>query len=310
MVLIPPKPNGTVEAIYAAYEARQDEGWRAHLGASIIGTNCMRALWYSFHWATRISFSGRMLRLFQTGHKQEDRLVEDLRAIGVTVLEVDPETGRQWQVRDESGHFGGSKDGVAIGIPEAPKTWHLCEFKTSNIKGFEKLKKEGVQKAKPLHHAQMQTYMHMGGLERALYLAVCKDTDELYAERISADPEEGKRLVAKAHSIINSPTPLSRISNDLNWFECKWCDHKAICHGEAFPERNCRTCLHSTPVAEGRWHCGLHDMMLTTTQQREGCGGHLFIPQLVPGAQVDADEHLTWIEYRLTDGRVWRDEVE
>jgi len=310
MVAIPPCHSLTVEAIYAAYEARQDDGWRAHMGASIIGTNCARALWYSFRWTTRISFSGRMLRLFQTGHKQEDRLVEDLRSIGVTVLEVDPETGRQFQVRDETGHFGGSMDGVALGVPEAPKSWHLCEFKTSNIKGFEKLKREGVQKAKPLHHAQMITYMHLGGIDRALYLAVCKDTDELYAERIHSDPVEGARLVAKAQSIINAPIPPQRISNDANWFECKFCDHRELCHGEKFPERNCRTCLHSTPAADGQWDCALHNINPTTSQQHEGCGGHLFIPHIVPGEQVDADEHLTWVEYRMRDGRVWRDEVE
>jgi hypothetical protein len=44
-------------------------------------------------------------------------------------------------VRDEAGHFGGSMDAVALGIPEAPKTWHLCEFKTHNAKSFADLQK-------------------------------------------------------------------------------------------------------------------------------------------------------------------------
>ena len=38
----------------------------AHLGASIIGKDCERALWYDFRWVTRWAFTGRMLRLFDT----------------------------------------------------------------------------------------------------------------------------------------------------------------------------------------------------------------------------------------------------
>ena len=35
-----------------------------------------------------------------------------------------------------------------------------------------------------------------------MYLAVNKDTDELYGERISADAEEARRLLNKAEQII------------------------------------------------------------------------------------------------------------
>ena len=48
---------------------------------------------------------------------------------------------------------------MGLGIPEAPKTWHVLEFKTHNSKSFAKLEKEGVQKSNPMHYAQMQVYM-------------------------------------------------------------------------------------------------------------------------------------------------------
>ena len=57
-----------VAAIYEQYEKRgKSELSRTYLGASIIGKECKRALWYDFRWATRESFDGRMYRLFQTG---------------------------------------------------------------------------------------------------------------------------------------------------------------------------------------------------------------------------------------------------
>ena len=100
-----------------------------------------------------------------------------------TVLDADPETGRQWQVTALGGHFGGSLDAVAIALLEAPKTWHVVEFKTHSAKSFAMLKKEGVERGKPQHWAQMQVYMHLTGITRAMHVAVCKDTDEIHIER-------------------------------------------------------------------------------------------------------------------------------
>ena len=90
MAPLPPPPTPTLDAIYAAYVAEADDGFRDHLGASIIGKDCERALWYDFRWVTRRGFSGRMLRLFDTGKREEDRLVRDLRRTGATVLDADP----------------------------------------------------------------------------------------------------------------------------------------------------------------------------------------------------------------------------
>lgn len=89
------------------------------------------------------------------GDLAEARFVADLRAIGCTVYEVD-ENGKQFAIEALGGHFGGHMDGAALGIPEAPKTWHVTEFKTHSAKSFAKLQKDGVQKAKPQHYAQMQ----------------------------------------------------------------------------------------------------------------------------------------------------------
>lgn len=140
MADLPAPSTPTLTAIYASYEARQGDGFRDHLGASIIGKSCARALWYDFRWVTPSRHSGRLLRLFETGQLEEDRMVRNLRATGATVLEVDPDTGRQFRVEAHGGHFGGSLDGVALGLLEAPKTWHVLEFKTHSAKSFADLR--------------------------------------------------------------------------------------------------------------------------------------------------------------------------
>lgn len=307
MAKIPPIPVTTVGAIYAAYEAEREDHRRGHLGASLIGKECDRALWLDFRWASTPEFDGRMLRLFQTGNLAEARFVADLEMIGVTVHAVDPETKEQFRVSDNGGHFSGSMDGAALGIPEAPKTWHVLEFKTHNTKSFDKLKKDGVRKAKPQHHAQMQVYMHLTGMTRALYLAVCKDTDELYGERIEHDEAEATKLIARARRIVDAARPPERISADPAWFVCRFCDHRAGCHGRALADVNCRTCAWSTPVTDGTWVCDRHEKILSIGEQKAACPEHRYIPDLVPGVQVDAGEGGSWISYAMQDGTTWTD---
>ena len=100
--------------------------------------------------------------------------------------------------------------------------------------------------------------------------------------------------------------PPARVSDDPAWFECRFCDHRDLCHGEAAAAVSCRSCLHATPV-EGGWTCARWDQGLDLDAQRQGCDRHLFIPDLVPGDVVDAgDDHVV---YRMRDGGAWVNDV-
>jgi hypothetical protein len=289
----------TAQRIYDWYERNADDGHREHLGGSLIGHACRRHLWLTFRWAFAKPFTGRMLRLFETGQREEARVVANLRAIGCEVHDTQPD-GAQWRVSTFGGHFSGSLDGALRGVPEAATAWHVLEAKTHNLKSFTALTKDGVQKSKPMHYAQMQTYMGFTGMDRALYFAVCKDNDQIHTERIHFDAAEFKRLVDKAESIIFASEPPERISNDPAWYECKMCDHYDLCHGTVIPDPNCRTCAHSTPTRDGAWNCERHEHDLNTVgQQKDACQAHRYIPILLEriGSVVDADPKDNWIRY-------------
>ncbi|HEV2608501.1 MAG TPA: hypothetical protein VGT79_11030, partial [Xanthomonadaceae bacterium] len=197
---------------------------------------------------------------------------------------------------------------------------HVAEFKTHNAKSFALLQKDGVAKAKPEHYAQMTIYMKWSQLDRALYLAVNKDTDELYAERIHYDEAEAERLEAKAERVIFAPEPPQGISNDPAFYKCKFCPASAVCHTTSLPAVSCRTCLHATPEkdGDGRWSCAKgfvqeHEDQLPPTipldVQRVGCPHHLYIPKLLSkwGEATDADgPGDSWVEYTAADGFVFR----
>jgi len=299
-----PTSSLTVDAIYRWRADKEDSGHRPHLGASLIGKECARALWYTFRWCDAEKFEGRILRLFDTGKREEARVYEELRGIGCEVYSDDGTA--QFRVAEHGGHFGGSMDGVVVGIPEAPKTPHVLEIKTHSAKSFKEVVKKGVQVAKPQHFAQMQAYMALVNLDRALYFAVNKDTDEVYTERVEHDPLFSGDLLIKAKKIITAVEPPLGISDDPEHFECNYCHFNSICHGTAAPEVNCRTCMFSTPELDGEaeWTCGKESgrHAIPLTVQRAGCTQHRYIPPLLAKFGEAVDAVGDGVEYQMPDG--------
>lgn len=295
---MPTSQNTTSAAIVRWYEKRTQEH-RPHLGCSILGHACARYIWMTWRWAKTPTFPGRVLRLFNTGLREETRLLEELRGIGATVWPTDPASGTQWRVKACAGHVGGSLDGVAQGLPEAPKTPAVLEFKTHSHKSYTDLIAKGVQGAKPQHYDQMNLYMGLIELERALYMAVDKDTDDVYTEWVHFDKARFDQLILKAEALIEASEPPPRISDDPAHWQCKFCNFHAVCHGEIAAEANCRTCAHATPEmdGDGRWSCALKEKDLTVDDQLAGCTMHLMIPALVPYAEpVDGGNN--WVQYK------------
>ncbi len=315
-----PVESETVKAIYAHYKKMGDaEPTRGYLGASSIGHHCERYLWYQFRYCCKPEFDGRMYRLFATGDLEEVRFGNDLVNIRCEVSTTD-NNGDQYAVSALGGHFSGHMDGCAIGIPEAPKTWHVLEFKTHNAKSFAKLKKEGVEKSKLQHYAQCQVYAHLTGMTRILYLARNKDTDELYSERIHYNSAHASELMARAESIITATSPPSRISERSDYYQCKWCDARAICFGiqeegkyQALPVPaiSCRQCCHATPKMDGnaRWECEKHKRSLSETEQSRACDDHLCLPGLFAFAEVTNygkdDINADYMEFTNSNGEKW-----
>lgn len=293
-----------VTAIYKAYEeADAKEEKRGYLGASIIGAKCERYLWYTFRECCEEKFSGRMLRLFNTGDREEARMIEDLRMIGCEVHPFQPPpTGgwpngktfemRQWEILALGDHFSGHLDGIMCRVlDDDPSTWYVNEFKTHNKRSFEYLTSMRVKKAQPKHYAQMQIYMHKMSITKALYQAVLKDTDELYIEVVEYNRDEAEMLMLRAKRIIIATEPPPRYSEDRTTFECLYCSANSICWGnpnlakpeDALPRKSCRQCKHARPDIEqsgARWVCGTGANTLFDTS--DPCAHYTLIPGILP----------------------------
>lgn len=309
-----PKPiNHTVDAIYAAMAESRASPYEG-LGISIsnLGEECERALWYGFRWAAEQEvITGLKAIVFETGEIEEVRLLNSLRMIGCEVVDTD-EDGKQFRFTAVGGHVRGKSDAKVLGLPEAPKTWHLAECKSMQEKYFKAVVKKGVKDGYYSHWVQCNTYAYLDGCERCLYIARNKNTGEIYTERWETDSDAAIKMIARAERIIRNPEPPSRMHEDPTAkvaFRCGYCRFKKQCHEKAFARVNCRTCIHATPEMHGNaeWSCARWAKPLGTDEQRQGCGAHLYIPALVPGEVTATNEEAEWIEYLLADGTTWRD---
>ncbi|HCH8285066.1 TPA: hypothetical protein NNP44_004630 [Salmonella enterica] len=276
-----------------------DDGHRSHLGASLIGDECRRKLQLVFRWVKHEEFSGRMLRLFQRGHREEHIFTEYLRGIGCTVYPFyddelierlgltgkhnigasEPDSAnkgaRQFRVTGANGHFGGSLDGIVFLPPEYGYDKPLLlEYKTNSTgAGFNKLREKGVSIAKPQHHTQTNVYGSAYELEFVLYLNVNKNDDEIYIEIMPLNDTFGQQQFEKAEHIIMAEEPLPPISKSPNQMPCSYCNFKGICHSKELPEKNCRSCKNAVPIEGGKWGCRQWNAVIPNKQAiLEGCG--------------------------------------
>lgn len=239
--------------------AEFEEDPRKHLGASVIGDDCQAKAWNAFRWLKFEEFDGRMLRLFNRGHEEEHRFVRWLKGIGFDVRELDEDTKKQYRIVGSKGHFGGSLDGMAM----APARYRLSEallleFKTHNDTSFNKLKKSGVIISKPMHYKQMCSYGRAYKFNFALYCAVNKNNDALHFEIVPLDYSLADDLFRKAEGIVFARTRPPKIAKVATYIDCKQCTFAELCHGEAIPSKNCRSCARAVPVENAEWFCELH----------------------------------------------------
>ena len=260
-----PQPINTLAAAIDRHHEAVSERPRYHMGASALGHHCDRWLWLNFRWVVVQSFNGRMRRLFRRGHMEEDVLMADMRAVGIVFSEAQASV-------DFGGFVRGSADAVIErGVPESPNKRHVAEFKTHNRASFKALVKDGVKKSKPQHWAQMQVYMLGLDIKRALYVAICKDDDSLYSERVRLDVEAAESLVERGHRLSLDDRLPPPISTDATHWRCKMCPAHGFCHGSAQVNRSCRSCRFARAKDDATFYCERHGGTIPRSFEPKGC---------------------------------------
>ncbi len=181
-----------------------------------------------------------ILRVFQAGHVFEKLAAQWLRAIGFK-LETHKATGEQFGFSGVGGRIKGHIDGVLLSGPDSidmtyPALW---ESKALKAQSWRDILKRGLTLAQPVYAAQIalyQAYMepHIPGISKhpALFMAINKNTAELYFELVPFNGELAQRTSDRAVQILKACDVnewLPRIANDPSFFQCKFCNWQQQC---------------------------------------------------------------------------------
>lgn len=199
---------------------------RSYLGASLLGTECDRQLWYEYKFPKPVT-DAKLQRIFDIGNAIEVLVIGWLKKSGFEVVEKD-ENGNQFGFEDEM--IAGHCDGAIRGLPESSE-WHLLEIKSAKNSSFNSYKEFGVKAQNPRYFYQMQIYMLKLGLKRAMFLMVNKDTAEIYIERVEFEKELAENALLRAKEIAKSEQLPDRKWNKSSYFKCKICNYNKECWG-------------------------------------------------------------------------------
>jgi hypothetical protein len=240
MVAIPQKNDPTIEAMKAKIKAAQhDQKKRDYLGASLIGNPCARQIWYEYNGYPKEPFEAETLMNFEDGHRTEDLTAQRLRLVGGIELWTHDEQGNQFGFSALGGKFKGHCDGVIRGLLQAPKALHVWEAKCSAEKKFNEFKAAKAKWGEKLalknwnenYFIQAQLYMRFLQIDRhytTVELAGGRDYDSC---RTEYEPEVAAYAIDKAEKIISAKEPPPKINEKKDFYLCRWCAFRDICHG-------------------------------------------------------------------------------
>ena len=229
----------TIAAMHRAVEQREAATPpRAYLGASGIGDDCERKLWYGVQGYPSEPIAWRGLYAIEDGHRTEDLVAERLRLIPGIELWTHKPDGSQYGFSDFGGRFRGHIDGVIKGLLQAPNTAHIWENKSVNEKKFKELGKLVAEKGEKnalrawdkTYYAQGVIYMHYFNLTRHYLTVTTPGGRDIIGCRTDANPDYAQALRAKAERILDAKDVPGRISEDPAWYQCKWCRFSDVCH--------------------------------------------------------------------------------
>lgn len=217
-------------ALDAAALAEQKEARRTYLGASGIGSECLRKVQYD--WQCDSTHPARTKRIFSRGHMFEEITVKAMAGAGFRMERGTSATG--FSVAD--GQFKGHCDGIILAGPEIEGLRYPClfEHKAISASGWRKLEKDGIQKAYPQYYAQCQIYMAYLGLDEnpALFTAVNADNCEILHLAVPFDAEAAQSWSDRAVTVIRATQAgelLGRITDKPTDWRCKMCSHRDRC---------------------------------------------------------------------------------
>ena len=194
---------------------------RTYVGASVLGEECDRALWYRVK-QFPTEETPRQKRIFRLGHVIEEELVCLLSLAGIQVAQK----GRSGEpFRFQKGIFAGTADGIIRHNGEL----YVLELKSAKGARFRQYQKKGVRSESKGYYIQLLTYMRFFGIPKGVFIIYNKDTSDLYFEEVTADDSLVDAYLDRGEEIYRMGTPPPQKWKDETFFKCRMCSFRKEC---------------------------------------------------------------------------------
>jgi hypothetical protein len=209
---------------------------RQYLGASSIGSMCLRRIQYD--WMCDASHPLRIRDIFRRGHIFEALSKAHLIAAGFRFADNAP------KFTAYGGLFRGHCDGQIVAGPSVPGLKFPClwEHKCLNAKSYRAIDRDGLLKAYPAYAAQVWIYQYCLELTQnpVLFTVINADTCDRLHFLFEFDPAQAQTWIDRAAMVIEATRLgelLPRVSGDPSDWRCKICGHRRRCWGHGICDR-------------------------------------------------------------------------
>jgi hypothetical protein len=210
-----------------------EENSRHYLGASAVGSECMRKV--QFDWMCDPAHPSQTRDIFRRGHLIEELTRQHLIRAGFKFAPAE-----QLAFNTAGGYFRGHADGILVAGPELPGITFPClwEHKCLGDKGWRALERDGIEKAYPHYAAQVWLYQaYLSVAEHpAIFTAVNANTMARLHLLVPFDAAQAQAWSDRAVTIIEATRAgelLPRAYNEPGDWRCRMCAHTARCWGQA-----------------------------------------------------------------------------
>lgn len=203
-------------------QSRDDRKTRDYIGASAIGSECFRQIWYEFKGVQATEVPTKTRRTWTIGRVLEGTILDWLTEAGLDIA-------RTWGdlQSEDMPFFKGHLDSVWM---KNGKAFAIIEIKTAKDASFMIFVKKGLRTWNPQYYAQIQSYMGMSGIHKAYILVLNKDNSEISDELVIFDEGFYQKLRSKASMIASAQVAPPKINGSPLWYQCKMCKFHKVCH--------------------------------------------------------------------------------
>lgn len=201
---------------------------RQYLGASDIGSECLRKIQYN--WFCDAQFPARTRDIFARGNFFEEVSRQQLIKAG---FKFASKVSLGFKAAD--GLFRGHADGILVAGPEVegliyPAIW---EHKALGAKGWRAIERDGLTGLYEVYAAQVALYQaYLDVMNPALFMCLNADTCERLNFLVPFDAQLAQAISDRAVMVIEATRAgelLPRVTEDQGDWRCRMCSHRARC---------------------------------------------------------------------------------